>query len=98
MEMLLLIDAARRASAKSITCVIPYYGYARQDRYAMISNSSKTKPRVPISAALIAGLLESAGANQVITCDLHVGQIQGFFRVPVDDLQSKNVFAETLLK
>lgn len=90
MELLLLIDAARRASAKSITCVIPYYGYARQDR--------KNKPRVPISAALVAELLESAGATQVITCDLHCGQIEGFFRIPTDDIRGKNVLADKFLR
>jgi ribose-phosphate pyrophosphokinase len=90
MELLLIVDAARRASAKSISCVIPYYGYARQDR--------KNKPRVPISAALVAELLEAAGANRVLACDLHCGQIQGFFRIPVDNLPGKNVLAEKVLK
>lgn len=90
MELFLLIDAARRASAKTINCVIPYYGYARQDR--------KTKPRVPISAALVAELLEAAGCNRVLACDLHCGQIQGFFRIPVDNLPGKVVLAEKVLR
>jgi len=90
MELLLIIDAARRASAQTINCVIPYYGYARQDR--------KNKPRVPISAALVAELLEAAGANRVLACDLHCGQIQGFFRIPVDNLPAKTVLAEKVLK
>jgi len=77
-ELLLLIDAFKRSSAKRITAVIPYYGYARQDR--------KVAPRVPISAKLIADLIATAGANRVITMDLHAGQIQGFFDIPVDHL------------
>ena len=80
MEMLLMIDAAKRASAYKIIAVLPYYGYARQDR--------KDKPRVAIGAKLIATLLEAAGANRVITMDLHAAQIQGFFEVPVDHLDS----------
>src|SRR5215472_2715860 len=78
MELLLMIDALKRASAERITAVLPYYGYARQDR--------KDKPRVPISAKLIASLLETAGANRVLTLDLHAAQIQGFFNIPVDHL------------
>jgi len=78
MELLLLTDAARRASAKSITAVIPYYGYARQDR--------KVAPRVPISAKLVADLISVAGVSRVLAMDLHTGQIQGFFRIPVDNL------------
>ena len=78
MELLLMIDALKRASADRITAVLPYYGYARQDR--------KDRPRVPISAKLIAGLLEEAGADRVLTLDLHAAQIQGFFDVPVDHL------------
>jgi ribose-phosphate pyrophosphokinase len=78
MELLLMIDALKRASAKRITAVLPYYGYARQDR--------KDKPRVPISAKLIASLLERAGADRVLALDLHAAQIQGFFDIPVDHL------------
>jgi ribose-phosphate pyrophosphokinase len=77
-ELLLMIDAFKRASARRITAVIPYYGYARQDK--------KIAPRAPISAKLVADLIEVAGANRVITMDLHAGQIQGFFNVPVDNL------------
>jgi ribose-phosphate pyrophosphokinase len=77
-ELLLMLDAFRRASAKRITAVVPYYGYARQDR--------KVAPRVPISAKLIADLITTAGASRVLTVDLHAGQIQGFFNVPVDNL------------
>jgi ribose-phosphate pyrophosphokinase len=77
-ELLLLIDAFKRSSASRITAVIPYYGYARQDK--------KVAPRVPISAKLVADLLETAGAKRIITLDLHAGQIQGFFNVPVDNL------------
>jgi ribose-phosphate pyrophosphokinase len=77
-ELLLMIDALKRASAKRITAVIPYYGYSRQDK--------KVAPRVPISAKLVADLLTVAGANRVITMDLHAGQIQGFFNIPVDNL------------
>ncbi len=78
MELLVMIDAFRRASASRITAVLPYYGYARQDR--------KDRPRVPISAKLVADLLVTAGANRVVTMDLHVGQIQGFFNIPVDHI------------
>jgi ribose-phosphate pyrophosphokinase len=84
MELLLMIDAARRASAGYITAVIPYFGYARQDR--------KDKPRVPISAKLVANLLQAAGANRVMTMDLHADQIQGFFDIPVDHLQSDAIY------
>jgi ribose-phosphate pyrophosphokinase len=77
-ELLLMLDAFRRASAKRITAVIPYFGYARQDR--------KVAPRVPISAKLVADLITTAGASRVLTVDLHAGQIQGFFNVPVDNL------------
>lgn len=86
MELFLMIDAARRASANRITAVIPYYGYARQDR--------KDQPRVPISAALIATLLEAAGANRVVTFHLHAAQIQGYFHIPVDHLE----FSPVLLR
>lgn len=78
MELLLMLDAFRRASAKRITAVIPYFGYARQDR--------KVSPRVPISAKLVADLITTAGAARVLTVDLHAGQIQGFFNIPVDNL------------
>ncbi|MEO0270951.1 MAG: ribose-phosphate pyrophosphokinase [candidate division WOR-3 bacterium] len=88
MELLLLIDAAVRASAKRITAVIPYFGYARQDR--------KDAPRVPISAKLVANLIQTAGANRVLTCDLHSDQIQGFFDIPVDNLYALPVFRDFL--
>jgi len=84
MELLLMIDAARRASAYKINAVIPYFGYARQDK--------KGKPRVPIGAKLIANLLSSAGVDRVMTMDLHADQIQGFFDVPVDHLYSSRLF------
>jgi ribose-phosphate pyrophosphokinase len=80
MELLVIIDALRRASARRITAVIPYFGYARQDR--------KTTPRTPISAKLVANLVTTAGANRVLTMELHAGQIQGFFDIPVDNLYS----------
>jgi ribose-phosphate pyrophosphokinase len=86
MELLLMIDALRRASADRITAVLPYYGYARQDR--------KDKPRVPISARLVAALLETAGANRVLALDLHAAQIQGFFDIPVDHLFATPVMIE----
>ena len=84
MEMLLMIDATKRASAKHITAVMPYFGWARQDR--------KDKPRVPIAAKLVANLLETAGATRVITMDLHADQIQGFFEIPVDHLYASTIF------
>ncbi len=84
MEMLLLIDAAKRASANYVTAVVPYFGYARQDR--------KDKPRVAIAAKLIANLLSAAGADRLMTCDLHAGQIQGFFDFPVDHLDGSAIF------
>jgi ribose-phosphate pyrophosphokinase len=86
MELLILIDAVKRASAKRITAVIPYYGYARQDK--------KDEPRVPISAKLIANLLTTAGANRVLTVDLHSETIQGFFDIPVDHLYAEPVLVE----
>jgi ribose-phosphate pyrophosphokinase len=86
MEMLVMIDAFRRSSAARITAVIPYYGYARQDR--------KDKPRVPISAKLVANLLSAAGTNRVLTMDLHKAQIQGFFDIPVDHLFAAPVIVE----
>src|SRR5271170_1949345 len=90
MELLIMIDAARRASANRITAVLPFYGYARQDR--------KDQPRVPITAKLVANLLVSAGANRVLTMDLHSQQIQGFFDIPVDHLYASPVFFEHLAK
>jgi len=86
MELLIMIDAFKRASASRITAVMPYYGYGRQDR--------KDKPRVPISAKLVADLLSTAGTSRAITMDLHVGQIQGFFNVPVDHLFAAPVMLE----
>jgi ribose-phosphate pyrophosphokinase len=88
MELLLMIDAAKRASAGYITAVIPYFGYARQDR--------KDKPRVPISAKLVASLLEAAGVDRIMTMDLHADQIQGFFNVPVDHLKSEAIYVPYL--
>ena len=88
MELLLMIDSAKRASAGYITAVMPYFGYARQDR--------KDKPRVPISAKLMANLLQAAGADRVMTMDLHADQIQGFFDIPVDHLQSEILFVDHL--
>ena len=89
-ELLLLIDAAKRASAERVTAVLPYYGYARQDR--------KDRPRVPISAKLVANLLTSAGADRILTVDLHSDQIQGFFDIPVDHLQGDTVFGAYMAK
>jgi len=86
MELLIIIDALKRASAARITAVIPYFGYARQDR--------KTEPRVPITSKLVANLIVAAGANRVLTMDLHAGQIQGFFDIPVDQLYATPVFLE----
>jgi ribose-phosphate pyrophosphokinase len=86
MELLLLLDAFKRASAKRITAVIPYYGYARQDR--------KVAPRVPISAKLVADLITTAGASRILTMDLHSGQIQGFFNIPVDNLYATPVLLQ----
>jgi ribose-phosphate pyrophosphokinase len=88
MEMLIMVDAFRRSSAARITAVIPYYGYARQDR--------KDKPRVPISAKLVANLLSASGCNRVLTMDLHKAQIQGFFDIPVDHLFAAPVIIEYL--
>jgi ribose-phosphate pyrophosphokinase len=88
MELLILIDALKRASAERITAVLPYYGYARQDR--------KVSPRAPISAKLIADLITTAGASRVLTVDLHAGQIQGFFNIPVDHLYASPVLLEYL--
>jgi len=90
MELLIIIDALKRASAGRITAVIPYFGYARQDR--------KDQPRVPITAKLVANLLTVAGANRVLALDLHAGQIQGFFDIPVDHLFAINVFVDYFKK
>ena len=90
MELLILIDALKRASAERITAVLPYYGYARQDR--------KVSPRAPISAKLVADLITAAGASRVLTVDLHAGQIQGFFNIPVDHLFAAPVLLEHLKK
>src|ERR1700737_404975 len=90
MELLLLMDALRRASAKRISAVIPYFGYARQDR--------KVAPRVPISAKLVADVVTAAGASRVLTVDLHAGQIQGFFNIPVDNLYAMPVLIQYLRK
>jgi ribose-phosphate pyrophosphokinase len=89
MELLILIDALRRASARRITAVLPYYGYARQDR--------KAKARDPITAKLVANLITAAGARRVLAVDLHAGQIQGFFDIPVDHLQAVPIIAEYFL-
>jgi len=86
MELLIMMDAFRRSSAKRITAVLPYYGYARQDR--------KTEPRVPITSKLVADLLQVSGANRILTVDLHAGQIQGFFNIPVDHLYAMNVLID----
>ena len=88
MELMVMIDAAKRSSAKRITAVIPYFGYARQDR--------KSASRTPITAKLVANLLTKSGADRILTMDLHAGQIQGFFDIPVDDLTSRLVFAKDI--
>ena len=88
MELLITIDALRRSSARRITAVMPYYGYARQDR--------KTGSRTPISAKLVANLITNAGANRVLTLDLHAAQIQGFFDIPVDNLYAGPVFCKDI--
>jgi ribose-phosphate pyrophosphokinase len=88
MELLLMIDAAKRASALNVNVIIPYFGYARQDR--------KDKPRVAIAAKLIANLLSAAGANRIMTCDLHADQIQGFFDIPLDHLDGNYIFVPYL--
>lgn len=88
MELLVMIDALKRASAGSIVAIIPYYGYGRQDR--------KVKPRTPISSKLVADLITAAGADRVVSIDLHAGQIQGFFNIPVDHLYAMPVFIEYL--
>jgi len=86
MELLIMVDALKRSSAKSITAVVPYYGYARQDR--------KAAPRVPISAKLVANLMETAGITRMVTVDLHASQIQGFFDIPVDNLYGAILFMD----
>ncbi len=88
MELLILTDALKRSSANSITAVVPYFGYARQDR--------KAAPRVPISAKLVANMMQTAGIDRVVTMDLHAGQIQGFFDVPVDNLYGSRIFLDYL--
>ncbi len=90
MELLIMVDAVRRASARRITAVLPYYGYARQDR--------KTRARDPITAKLVANLLYASGARRVVTMDLHAGQIQGFFDIPVDHLPGVPILAEYFLQ
>ena len=90
MELLIAIDALRRSSAKNITAVIPYFGYARQDR--------KVAPRTAISAKLVSNLITNAGANRILSVDLHAGQIQGFFDIPVDNLFSTPIFARHIKK
>ena len=90
MELLITIDALKRGSAKRITAVIPYFGYARQDR--------KTGPRTPITAKLVSNLITNAGADRVLTLDLHAGQIQGFFDIPVDNLFATPIFARHIKK
>jgi|TARA_B100001094_G_scaffold73735_1_gene70120 ribose-phosphate pyrophosphokinase len=90
MELLIMIDAARRSSASRITAVIPYFGYARQDR--------KSASRTPITAKLVANLLTTSGTDRILTMDLHAGQIQGFFDIPVDDLTSRVAFAKDIKK
>lgn len=90
MELLILIDALKRASSRRITAVVPYFGYARQDR--------KDQPRVPITAKLVANLLTTAGADRILTVDLHAGQIQGFFDIPMDHLYAVNIFVNHIKK
>jgi len=90
MELLILIDSLKRASAKRITAVLPYFGYARQDR--------KDQPRVPITAKLVANLITTAGVDRILTVDLHAGQIQGFFDIPMDHLYAVNIFVSYIKK
>jgi len=90
MEMLIMVDACKRASASRVTCVMPYFGYARQDR--------KVKSRDPISAKLVANLITAAGANRILTMDLHAAQIQGFFDIPVDNLVGTPLFVDYYIK
>ena len=86
MELLIMIDALKRASAREITAIVPYYGYARQDR--------KAKPRQPITSKLVADMLTTAGVNRVVTIDLHAAQIQGFFNVPIDDMNALPILCQ----
>src|ERR1700712_2714220 len=88
MELLITLDALRRGSARRVTAVVPYFGYARQDR--------KSGPRTPISAKLVANLITAAGANRVLTMDLHAAQIQGFFDIPVDNLYAAPLFGRDI--
>src|SRR5919107_5439938 len=88
MELMLMVDAAKRASAHKVCVVVPYYGYARQDR--------KDKPRVSIGSKVVANALQSVGADRLMTCDLHAGQIQGFFDIPVDHLDGSAIFVPCL--
>ena len=90
MELLITIDALKRGSSKSIAAIMPYYGYARQDR--------KSGPRSPISAKLVANLISTAGANRALMVDLHAGQIQGFFDIPTDNLFAAPVFIDDIKK
>ena len=90
MELLIMTDAVKRASAGRVTAVIPYYGYSRTDK--------KDQPRVPITARLIADLLQVAGANRVLTVDLHAGQIQGFFNIPVDELSALSILTQHFIR
>src|ERR1700726_742280 len=90
MELVVTVDTLRRSSARRVTAVIPYYGYARQDR--------KSGPRTPISAKLVANLITTAGADRVLTLDLHAGQIQGFFDIPTDNLYASPVFVKDILE
>lgn len=90
MELLILIDAAKRASAKRVTAVLPFFGYARQDR--------KDRPRVPITAKLVANLVTKSGADRILAMDLHAGQIQGFFDIPVDHLYSIGIFGDYVIQ
>ena len=90
MELLLVVDALKRSSAKTVTAVIPYFGYARQDR--------KVAPRTSISAKVVANLISNAGATRVVTVDLHAGQIQGFFDMPVDNLYTAPLFSKYIKK
>ena len=88
MELLIMIDALKRASARRITAVVPYYGYARQDR--------KVRPRVPITAKLVADMIQTAGAHRILCMDLHSGQIQGFFDIPVDNLYATRLLLDAI--
>src|SRR6267154_4038674 len=90
MELLVTLDALKRGSARRVTAVLPYYGYARQDR--------KSGPRTPISAKLVANMITTAGADRVLTIDLHAGQIQGFFDIPTDNLFAQPVFVNDIQK